>query len=256
MDYHRHCDNPDCEYDLCLTCCSELRHGWQPGGEQAGSAEHKSKARALGKLSEEEFIEDSPKMDGDETCIPDWKANEDGSIDCPPKVRGGCGSSRLSLQTLHEDDWVAKLARDAYDIVERSNEPILDDASRGCEVCTAANGGGTSELDDSADVLTADESRRLAANRPGLSDNFLYCPNLDEINKEGLEHFQKHWSRGEPIIARHVLEGATGLSWEPMVMWRAFRETTKGKFKEETKTVKALDCLDWCEVMYLLARLV
>jgi lysine-specific demethylase 3 len=45
-----------------------------------------------------------------------------------------------------------------------------------------------------------------------------------------------------------VLEGATGLSWEPLVMWRAVRETTKGKFEEDTKTVKALDCLDWREV--------
>ncbi|KAK9910177.1 hypothetical protein M0R45_034149 [Rubus argutus] len=34
-----------------------------------------------------------------------------------------------------------------------------------------------------------------------------------------------------------------------MVMWRAFREPgANAKFKEETRSVKAIDCLDWCEV--------
>ncbi len=45
-----------------------------------------------------------------------------------------------------------------------------------------------------------------------------------------------------------MLEGGSGLSWEPMVMWHAVWETTKNKFKEEIKSVKALDCLDWHEV--------
>lgn len=57
---------------------------------------------------------------------------------------------------------------------------------------------------------------------------------------------------GEPVIVRNVLEKTSGLSWEPMVMWRAFRETGGNvKFKDETRSVKATDCLDWCEVGYL-----
>ncbi|GMH08890.1 hypothetical protein Nepgr_010730 [Nepenthes gracilis] len=56
-----------------------------------------------------------------------------------------------------------------------------------------------------------------------------------------------HWMRGEPIIVRNVLETASGLSWEPMVMWRAFRGAKK-TMKEATLSVKAIDCLDWCEV--------
>ncbi|XP_028090779.1 lysine-specific demethylase JMJ25-like [Camellia sinensis] len=64
-----------------------------------------------------------------------------------------------------------------------------------------------------------------------------------------IEHFQQHWRKGEPVIVRNVLDRTSGLSWEPMVMWRALREKgAKGKFKEETTSVKALDCLDWCEV--------
>jgi lysine-specific demethylase 3 len=34
-----------------------------------------------------------------------------------------------------------------------------------------------------------------------------------------------------------------------MVMWRALRETSKNKAVEETKSVRAIDCLDWCEVL-------
>ncbi|CAM6097598.1 unnamed protein product [Calypogeia fissa] len=250
VDFHRHCS--ECEYDICLTCCKELRLGWQPGGEEAGSAHHKSVERALGKTADEEAIEvgDNLKADiVDETCLPDWKANGDGSISCPPKVRGGCGSSLLRLKTLFEDDWVGKLVRDVHDIVDPRLEALVNDASKGCEICTTDHHPSSLEREEKSNTNSGtDSSRRLAANRPGSSDNYLYCPTIDEINNEGQGHFQRHWSLGEPIIARDVLEAATGLSWEPMVMWRAFRETTKGKFKDETKTVKALDCLDWCEV--------
>ncbi|KAF9601111.1 hypothetical protein IFM89_017016 [Coptis chinensis] len=47
----------------------------------------------------------------------------------------------------------------------------------------------------------------------------------------------------------YVLEKTSGVSWEPMVMWRDFRETgSKRKLREETQSDKAIDCLDWCEV--------
>ncbi|GKV21516.1 hypothetical protein SLEP1_g31490 [Rubroshorea leprosula] len=35
-----------------------------------------------------------------------------------------------------------------------------------------------------------------------------------------LEHFQKHWAKGEPVIVRDVLNDASGLSWEPMTVVR------------------------------------
>lgn len=37
VDYMRSCEG-GCEYDLCLTCCRELRAGQQPGGENADCA--------------------------------------------------------------------------------------------------------------------------------------------------------------------------------------------------------------------------
>ena len=73
----------------------------------------------------------------------------------------------------------------------------------------------------------------------------MYCPTVQDIKCENLQHFQKHWIRGEPVIVRNVLDDTSGLSWDPMVMWRDFRETTKGKFREETKKVNAIDCMEW-----------
>ncbi|KAF6167489.1 hypothetical protein GIB67_031690, partial [Kingdonia uniflora] len=53
--------------------------------------------------------------------------------------------------------------------------------------------------------------------------------------------------RGIPVIVRKVLEKTSGLSWEPMVMKRAFRGA-KGNLEEEIRNEKVIDCLDWCEV--------
>ncbi|GFY90207.1 transcription factor jumonji (jmjC) domain-containing protein [Actinidia rufa] len=90
---------------------------------------------------------------------------------------------------------------------------------------------------------------RQAAFREHGLDNYLYCPTAIDMEDHEIEHFQRHWMRGEPVIVRNVLDKTSGLSWEPMVMWRAFRETgSKEKFKEETRSVTALDCLDWREV--------
>jgi lysine-specific demethylase 3 len=44
-----------------------------------------------------------------------------------------------------------------------------------------------------------------------------------------------------------VLELTSGLSWEPMVMWRALREV-KDKDEHERLVVEALECLLWSEV--------
>ncbi|MCI04397.1 lysine-specific demethylase 3B, partial [Trifolium medium] len=93
----------------------------------------------------------------------------------------------------------------------------------------------------------AHDSARKAASRETGHDNFLYCPDAVEIGDTEFEHFQRHWMRGEPVIVRNAYKKATGLSWDPMVMWRAFRGARK-ILKEEAVTFKAIDCLDWCEV--------
>ncbi|RZC53861.1 hypothetical protein C5167_012715 [Papaver somniferum] len=208
VDFHRSCQNPECFYDLCLTCCRELRDGCQPGGGEAESSHRNFVARAEGTDVKTERKAPKPKKSSGsesevafeaEVCetaesseFPEWKANADGSIPCPPKERGGCGGA---------------------------------------------------ENDGNCAVV------RQAAYRKGGHDNYVYCPDAVQLREDETEHFQTHWMKGEPVVVRNVLEKTSGLSWEPMVMWRAFRETgAVRKLKEETKSVKAIDCLDWCEV--------
>ncbi|XP_074343972.1 lysine-specific demethylase JMJ25-like isoform X2 [Apium graveolens] len=62
-----------------------------------------------------------------------------------------------------------------------------------------------------------------------------------------LEHFQCQWCKGELVIVRNVLATTCGLSWEPMVMWRAFRQI-RHRNHGQLLDVMAINCLEWCEV--------
>ncbi|KAF2611594.1 hypothetical protein F2Q70_00009441 [Brassica cretica] len=160
-NFHRSCLNPDCSSDICLSCCKELREDFRNNQER--DREKNAERTGQGKDSKANVPLD----------ISNWKLNSDGSIPCPPKELGGCGTSTLELRRLIKRDW---------------------------------------------------------------SD----------------------WMRAEPVIVRNVLEKTSGLSWEPMVMWRACREMNPNvKCKGDGKSVKVLDCLDWCQVFdgYLKGRM-
>eukprot|EP00897_Mesotaenium_endlicherianum_P003708 jgi/Mesen1/3365/ME000191S02502 len=94
--------------------------------------------------------------------------------------------------------------------------------------------------------------------RDALGGSFLFSPTAEELRTPaGLAHFQRHVARGEPLVVRGSLRGPTaaqgdGLSWEPRVMWRAFRETTPGAAIAEKKTVALTHCFDWTEVNILM----
>eukprot|EP00250_Pteridium_aquilinum_P020722 c24917_g2_i1 orf=585-3221(+) len=221
VDLYRSC--LACGYDLCLTCCRELRQGQQPGGELAGSAEQPSFARLKGKGS----------LSGNECKFPVWCVNDDSSIPCPPAERGGCGSSSLVLKRILKSNWIAKLAAEVDNLMPADQKPpVLVDARCSCRVDTDA--ASTSD--------SSEKHIRQAAYRTDNKDNYVYCPTAQAAEKEGLEHFQKHWLRGEPVIVRSVLEETQRITWEPLVIWRALRESTKNK------SMGALDCLDWCSV--------
>jgi len=170
--------------------------------------------------------------------LSDWRAKADYSIPCPPIARGGCGTQTLALRRIFDANWVDNLIKAAEDLT--INYRSLDiDFPQGCSLCHPAN---TAE-----DGLNSFEVRQ-AAYRDNDWDNFLYCPNAIQLGSNELEHFQMHWMRGEPVIVRNVFEKSCGLSWDPMVMWRAFIGAKK-ILKEEAYRVKAIDCLDWCEVI-------
>ncbi|ESQ37770.1 hypothetical protein EUTSA_v10029199mg, partial [Eutrema salsugineum] len=215
-NFHRSCSNADCSCDICLSCCNELRDGFydqEKNGKRNAGQGKDSKANVSLDFS-------------------NWKLNSDGSIPCPPKECGGCGTSTLELTRLSECDWVEKLITDAEKVTLQYRPPDVDIAHE-CSSC----------------ITNSDHIRRQAAFRKNAHDNFLYSPNAVDLAEDDIAHFQSHWMRAEPVIVRNVLEKTSGLSWEPMVMWRACREMDpKVGSKGEAKTLKALDCWDWSEV--------
>ncbi|KAI5394103.1 uncharacterized protein LOC127098508 [Lathyrus oleraceus] len=213
VNFHRSCSNPNCQYDLCLTCCTELRIGVH--------------CKDIPASGNEEMVDAPPES------IP-WRAETNGSIPCPPKARGGCGIATLSLRRLFEANWIDKLTRGVEELTVKYQPPIAD-LSLGCSECR------------SFEEDVAQNSARKAASRETGYDNFLYCPDAVEIGETTFQHFQRHWIRGEPVIVRNVYKKASGLSWDPMVMWRAFMGARK-ILKEDAVNFKAIDCLDWCEV--------
>ncbi|EYU40199.1 hypothetical protein MIMGU_mgv1a019532mg [Erythranthe guttata] len=60
-------------------------------------------------------------------------------------------------------------------------------------------------------------------NRGSESGNF-HCPTVEGVETADQKHFQWHLYKGQPVIIPNVLNRTTGLSWEPLVMWRASRK--------------------------------
>ncbi|RZC76794.1 hypothetical protein C5167_000908 [Papaver somniferum] len=217
VDYHRSCLN--CKYDLCLTCCQEIRDGsFQGGGEEVsvkfvnrgylymhGEPEEslKGAARSGAKLPAD-ILEDYVKLTSE------WKVTDDCGIPC-----ASCGSGILELKCILPEYWVSELEKTADEIAAKFN------------------------------IFGVPESRF-----PVVDDNYLYCPTARDIQLGDLEHFQKHWCKGEPVIVRKVNELTPGLSWMPWVMCKALHEKIDSRVAkgEGRLDAKATNCMDWCEV--------
>ncbi|XP_042506620.1 lysine-specific demethylase JMJ25 isoform X2 [Macadamia integrifolia] len=223
-DYHRHCTS--CMYDLCLTCCRELRQASPDDDNEELLENQVSEKSQDGDTMFEESRSFKLRFNLS-VKFPDWKADGDGNIPCPPKEYGGCGSSSLTLKRIFKINWVAKLMKTVEEMVN------------GCKVYDA---------DNAQPASLNDFSFCQASCREESGDNFLYCPTSQDIRIEGIGCFREHWRRGEPIIVKEVFGCMSDSTWEPMAIWRGIRETTEGKMKDENRTVKAIDCLNWSEV--------
>lgn len=242
VDFHRSC--PQCSYDLCLVCCREIREGNFKGSGEEVVIEFVNRGFRYLHGGDPEFVENEKSQDlgvctgsKSPTKLPsEWKSNEDGSIPCPPENVGGCGNGLLKLKHMFPVD-VSELVNKANEVLGACKTDRMPVVGKQYCSCISSVGDGDS----------GNRNSRKAASREDSDDNDLYSPAAIDIRHEDLEHFQWHWARAEPIIVRDVLETSTGLSWEPMVMWRAFRQLKHPKHSRHLD-VKAISCLDWCEV--------
>ncbi|XP_065618706.1 lysine-specific demethylase JMJ25 [Quercus suber] len=259
FDFHRSC--PRCSFDLCLACCREIRDGHLQGGEEEVVIEYIDRGFEYlhgGKGEKVKLPIETRSMDTINSKS-EWKANDDSTIPCPPEDMGGCGLGILELKCMFSHSStekkkkvmfsdsstekkkklvfseipVSELVRKAEEIAKTYN--LMDVAAAHSQFCPCFNSVG--EVDLSNNKL------RKAAFREGSDDNYLCCLGAQDIQHEDLKHFQWHWSRAEPVLVSDVLESASGLSWEPFVMWRAVRQLKHLKH-DRLLEVKAIDCLD------------
>ncbi|KAI3890234.1 hypothetical protein MKX03_035170 [Papaver bracteatum] len=223
IDYHRHCTN--CLYDLCLTCCRDLRQESLTAVNVESTETRISDGTQEGAVvvEQQNSLEMRKKF---AERFPGWKANTVGGIPCPPKESGGCGCPSLALRRIFKMNWVAKLVKNVEEMVN------------GCK-----------EYDDCQQPFPSHDTKMCQfAHREEADDNFLYCPVSEDIKLEGIAPFQKHWVKGEPVIVKEVCDCTSSSSWDPMIIWRGIRETADEKAKDENRIVKAIDCLDYSEV--------
>lgn len=225
IDLHRSC--PQCSYELCLSCCHDIRKG---GLSDRGEVKFHYKNRGYdymhgGDSSQVSCPLETSEYDTEPST--EWNANDDGSVTCPSKDIGGCNKCILELKRILPCQWISNL--------EVKARCLLGDDQ-------------TEQTDFRCKYVARTDPLRKAASRENTNDNYLYSPDSSDIQTVGLSSFQKHWINGEPVIVRNVLEQATGLSWEPMVMWRALSENPEAETGSNFFEVKAIDCLAGCEV--------
>ncbi|KAM7518021.1 hypothetical protein LguiB_016983 [Lonicera macranthoides] len=256
VDFHRSCTH--CSYDLCLICCREIREGHLQGAEEEVIITYVDRGPAYlhgstsinddnvskrTRWSQSSAIPDENNYGENVKSPSEWKVLENGSIPCAPENMGGCGQGILELKYIvykklegvSPQDFVLNLLERAEEIskTHKLEECMGEPRVQQCSCFSSVN-------------ENTKEKVRKASSREGSGDNYLYCPVAADIQPEDLKHFQYHWFNGEPVIVSDVLETTSGLSWEPMVMWRAFRQITNLNHAQ-LLDVSAINCLDWCE---------
>ncbi|EOA37576.1 hypothetical protein CARUB_v10011915mg [Capsella rubella] len=227
VDLHRSCTK--CSYELCLNCCQEIRGGWLSERPEF-NLQFENKGTRYIHGEDAEPSSSSVSEDETKTTYIKWNADENGNIPCALKELGGCGESVLELKRILPVTLISDLEHKAETFLASY---VINPTLSYC--------GCSSDLEASM--------KRKAASRDGSSDNYLYSPDsFDVLKQEELLHFQEHWSKGEPVIVRNALNNTAGLSWEPMVMWRALCENVDSPTSTDMADVKAIDCLANCEV--------
>ncbi|KAH7569009.1 hypothetical protein JRO89_XS06G0088300 [Xanthoceras sorbifolium] len=244
VDFHRSCAN--CSYTLCLSCSRDILRGSLSGSVRAlvCNCPDGRKACTSGVLLSEKkslstFKQTHGRKNFDSSALlPSWTAPDGSSnIPCPPMEFGGCGDRLLYLRCVFPLSWTKDLEVSAEQIVGCYELPETIDTFSCCSLCL--------EMDHEASGI---KQLQEAAMRENSNDNFLYHPTLMDIHGDKLEHFQKHWCKGHPVIVQNVLQGTSELSWDPIVMFCTYLKNNLKKSEKDEEALQDTRCLDWFEV--------
>nr|GEY09299.1 hypothetical protein [Tanacetum cinerariifolium] len=156
------------------------------------------------------------------TVLWNWKTNEDGSIGCPPKNLGGCGDGILGLFSQLPLNWTKDLEENAKELVCSSSFTKFSDFdSSYCAICDG-NDKNDGENED------------------------LYFSIKQDPGDKNLEHFTKHWVKGQPLIIRDAIKSESELNWDPIFIIGQYLDRSTKSRKEKAGKVKT--CSDWFEV--------
>ncbi|KAL6201103.1 hypothetical protein ACLB2K_024818 [Fragaria x ananassa] len=242
VDLHRSC--PNCSYNLCLSCCRDQFHGTFRGGVNAFLSRcsniNDAWVSGNGKVLKRPITtqKQNVRYISSFSSVTNWKAcNAVDGISCPPKEFGGCGDNFLDLRCFFPLSWIKELEVSAEEIVCSYEFPETSDMSLSCPLCldTDQNVNGLRQLQE-------------AALRETSNDNHLFYPTLLDIHGDNIEHFQKHWSKGHPVIVRDVLRTTSELSWDPVFLFCTYLERSVARYENNKNSQEAIHCLDWCEV--------
>ncbi|WZY85275.1 hypothetical protein YC2023_031659 [Brassica napus] len=145
-------------------------------------------------------------------------------------------SNNLSLRSLFSLELTSKLETSAEEIVSCYELPETVDKRLGCPFCLG------SEKPSSSSSSSKSRLKEASRRRGDASDNFLYYPTVMDFQQNNLEHFQTHWSKGQPVIVRSVLKRGSSLNWDPIALFCSYLK------KSNSKTSNTTDCADWFEV--------
>ncbi|GLT83064.1 hypothetical protein SLE2022_013760 [Rubroshorea leprosula] len=244
VDFHRSC--PKCSYNLCLSCCREFFQGSLAGSVKAlfCKCQNRRKAcmpgvRLSDRISTSTYKQNKySKYFGSSSFLASWKAPDVGfQIFCPPSNVGGCGNGLLDLRCLFPLRWTKELEISAEEIVGTYELPEASETFPCCSICIGMDHGanGIKQLQE-------------VARREDSNDNFLYYPTVLDIQRDNLEHFQKHWGKGHPVIVQNVLQNTSDLNWDPGFLFCSYLKNIIAKPKNDEEVTKTTSCLDWFEV--------
>jgi len=165
---------------------------------------------------------DTSNLEGNVEIFTKWNVNGDGSVECAPKELGGCGGCVMELKRILPNGRISKLVTKAHRMKKHF-----------CKVEKQKNV----------------EKERISS---CMNCHDINCPMSSYLIEKKLFKFQKYWRNGEPVLISDVLIKGTGLSWEPMVTWRAlYVNSSSSVSSDDNSNVKAIDCLASCEVCFL-----